>query len=118
MNLLNLEEEKFKTVEVKGLQFKIRAMLPKDKRMVTQRRLMLQNGHPVTSLTEDDFYFLESLAINDICIEKMPKELKENVSCENWDDGELINLVANEIRKHTSFIEEELKKNRPTDGIS
>lgn len=117
MNLLNLEEEKFKDIEVKGLKFRIRAMFPKDKRMVTQRRMMFQNGQPVTSLTDDDFYFFENMAINDTCIEKMPKDFKENLSCENWEDIELINLVANEIRKHTQDLEESLKKNRPLDGI-
>lgn len=121
MNLLNMEEEKFKEIEVKGYKFKIRAMSPKDRRIITQRRVFLQNGQPVSSFTDDDFYYLESLAMNDICIEKMPDpegdNFKPNMSCDNWDDVDLINLVANEIRKHTAYIEEELKKNRPSTGI-
>lgn len=116
MNLLNLEDEKFKTVKVKGLDFKIRAMFPKDKRMVTQKRMLLQNGQPISAMTEYDFIFFENIAINDVCIEKMPKGFDSNLSCENWQDQDLINLVADEIRKHTSYIEEELKKNRPIDG--
>lgn len=117
MNLLDLEDEKFKTVTVKGQTFKIRAMFPKDKRLIAQKRMVLQNGQPVSSLTDNDFYFFENIAINDICIESMPKGFDSNLSCENWQDEELIHLVANEIRKHTSYIEEELKKNRPIDGI-
>lgn len=117
MNILNLDEEKYKDIEVKGAKFRIRAMFPKDKIMITQRRMRLQDGNPVSSLSEDDFYFFESIAINDICIDKMPKDFKTNESCMNWIDNELINLVANEIRKHTSELEEALKKNRPIDGI-
>ena len=117
MNLLNLDEEKFKTVTVKGYKFKIRAMFPKDKVMVTQRRMGLQNGQSVDVLTNNDFMFFENIAINDVCIEEMPKDFKTNESCLNWIDQELINLVADEIKSHTSYIEEELKKNRPIDGI-
>lgn len=117
MNLLNLDEEKFKTVEVKGHKFKIKAMFPKEKVMIAQRRMGLQNGNPVTSLSDDEYYFFENIGINDVCIEEMPKSFKVNESCINWPDNELINLVAGEIRKHTSYIEEELKKNRPATGI-
>lgn len=119
MNLLNLEDEKFKIVTVKGQKFKIRAMFPKDKVLIAQRRMALQNGNPITSLSDGDFYFFENIAINDVCIESMPEELKE-VSLKsslNWPDQELINMVADEIRKHTLYLEEELKKNRPIEGI-
>ena len=117
MNLLNLEEEKFKTVTVKGYKFKIRAMFPKDMAMIKHRRMGLQNGQAVDLLTNGDFIFFENIAINDVCIEEMPKDLKSNESCLNWIDTELISLVAEEIKNHTSYIEEELKKNRPIDGI-
>ena len=117
MNLLDLSEEKFKTVEVKGHKFKIKAMFPKEKILVAQRRMGLQNGNPIEALTNNDFIFFENIGIIDICVEEMPKEFRSNESCLNWTDQELINLVANEIRAHTSYIEEELKKNRPIDGM-
>lgn len=117
MNLLNLEDEKFKVVKVKGQNFKIKAMFPKDKIMIAQRRMGLQNGNSIESLTSSDFAFFENIAIVDICVEEMPKDIKSNESCMNWFDQELINLVAEEIKKHTAFIEEALKKNRPIDGI-
>lgn len=117
MNLLNLEDDKFKTVKVKGYSFKIRAMFPKDKIMVAQRRMGLQNGNPVEALTSGDFNFFENIAIIDVCVEEMPKELKANESCVNWIDQELINLLAEEIKSHTLFIEGELKKNKPVSGI-
>lgn len=117
MNLLNLDEEKFKNVTVKGYKFRIRAMFPKDKIMVAQKRMGLQNGNSIDVLTNSDFIFFENIAINDICIEEMPKEFKSNESCLNWIDQELINAVAEEIKSHTLYIEGELKKNRPIDGI-
>jgi hypothetical protein len=46
----------------------------------------------------------------------MPKEFKEGESCIKWEDIELINEVANEIRTYTNSIEEKLKKNRPIIG--
>jgi hypothetical protein len=116
MNLLNLEDEKFKSIEVKGYKFKIKAMFPREKMLIAQRRIGFQNGNPVTCLSDDDFYFFESIAINDICIEEMPKSFKTNESSLNWPDNELIIAVANEIRKHTTYIEEELKKNKPSLG--
>lgn len=116
MNLLNLEDEKYKVIEVKGEKFKIRAMFPQDKVAITQQRIKLQNGSPLTALSEDDFYFFESIAINDTCIEEMPKGFKENESCFKWIDEEMIFLVAKEIRDHTSELQEALKKNRPDVG--
>jgi hypothetical protein len=115
MNLLSLEDEKFKTVEIKGYKFKIRAMFPRDKVMIAQRRMKLQDGQPIEALTDGDFVFFENIAMIDICTEEMPKDIKSNESCLNWPDQELINLLSAEIRKHTSNIEEALKKNRPID---
>lgn len=118
MNLLNLEDEKFKTIEVFGYKFKIKAMSPKDKRRISLLRVGMQNGNPVESFTQDDFIFLENIAINDTCIEEYPKGLKEYESCENWDDIVLINEVAGEIRKHSIDFESKLKKNRSIKGGS
>ena len=94
-------------------------MFPKDKVMITQRRMALQNGNPITSLSENDFFFFENIAINDVCIESMPDCMKDfsTKSCMSWEDQDLINMVAEEIREHTLHIEGELKKNRPIDGI-
>ena len=113
MNLLTLENEKFKNVEVQGLNFKIRYMSPLDRVRITQKRVSLQNGNPVESFTGDDFMYFENIAVVDVCTEEFPKDLKSNESCMNWQDIELIHAVAAEIRKHTSDIESELKKNRP-----
>jgi len=115
MNLLNLEDEKFKDVEVMGLSFKIRYIAPLDRVHITQRRMNLQDGKQVECLTADEFMFLENIATNDICIEEYPKGFNKNESCIKWPDINLINAVANEIRKHTSDIEEGLKKNKPTE---
>lgn len=116
MNLLNLEDEKHKDVTVKGYKFKIRFMSPLDRVQITQHRVGLQNGNPVTSLTEDDFIYFENIAIVNICTEDMPDDFNQNESCLKWDDINLINGVANEIRKHTSDIEAKLKKNKPVAG--
>lgn len=117
MNILNLmEDEKFKTVKVKGLNFRVRLMSPLDRVSIAQRRMKLQGGNPISALTEDDFLFFENIAINDICIEDLPEGFKENESCVKWPDAELINLVAQAIREHTNDIESKLKKNRPDTG--
>lgn len=116
MNLLNLEDEKFKDVKVKGHKFKIRFMSPLDRMQITQQRVNLQNGNPVTSLTESDFIFFENIAIVNICTDDMPDDFDQNESCICWDDLELINGLATEIRKHTSNIEAKLKKNKPVVG--
>ena len=116
MNLLNLEDEKYKDVVVKGHKFKIRFMSPMDRVQITQKRVSMQNGNPVESFTEADFIYFENVAINDICIEEMPKDFKDNQSCLSWGDIELINDVAMEIREHTNDIESKLKKNRPIVG--
>lgn len=116
MNLLNLEEEKFKTITVKGLKFKIRVMTPFDRVQIAQHRMRLQAGNPVSALTEDDFINFENIAINNVCIEELPKGFKEHESCINWDDQELINNVAWEIRNFTSEFEMKLKKNKPDTG--
>lgn len=116
MNLLNLEDEKFKTVEVSGFKFKIRYMSPMDRVLIAQHRMRLQGGNPVESLTNDDFIFFENIAIVDKCVEDLPKEFKENESCINWNDVDLINGVAHEIRQHTIDLEAKLKKNKPIIG--
>ena len=92
-------------------------MFPRDKMMIAQRRMKFQDGQPIEAMTNADFMFFENVAMNDICIEEMPKDLKSNESCINWIDQDLINGVADEIKKHTSYIEEELKKNKPANGI-
>jgi len=113
MNLLNLENEKIKTVTVQGHDFKIRFMSPLDRVKVTQQRMRLQGGNPVDSLTNDDFIFLENISIVDTCVEDFPKDFKTHESCIKWDDAGLINDLAQEIRTHTIEIEQKLKKNKP-----
>jgi hypothetical protein len=116
MNLFDVNDEKFKTVEVQGYNFKIRWISPVDKISVAQRRMRLQGGQAVSSLTEDDFIFFENVAICDTCVEELPKEFKDNESCARWNDIDLINGVANKIREHTNDIESKLKKNKPVIG--
>jgi hypothetical protein len=112
MNILNLEDEKFKDVTIRGYEFKIRYMSPLDRIHIAQQRMMLQNGNPITAMTDSDFVFFENIAIVNTCVEDLPKEFKEGDSCAKWEDIELINEVANEIRTHTNDIEGKLKKNR------
>mgnify|MGYP001556255504 CR=1 FL=1 len=116
MNLLSLEDNKFKNVKVKGYDFKIRFMTPMDRVQVTQGRIVLQGGQPVETLTNDEFTFFENVAIVNTCTENMPDDFNQNESCLKWDDIDLINQLAHEIRQHTSDIESKLKKNRPTTG--
>jgi len=116
MDLLKLEDEKFKTVNVKGYIFKIRFMSPRDVASISQRRMKLQNGNPVESMTQWEFNFFESIAINDTCIEEYPKGFNLNESSIAWDDEELIQLVASEIKNHTEDIKSKLKKNKPVIG--
>jgi hypothetical protein len=120
MNLLNLEEEKLKTVDVLGHQFVIRYMSPMDRIRISQGRIALQNGNPVESLTQDDFMFFENISIVNVCVETFPEDFpfKKYESCAKWDDIELIHALAHEIRQHTNDIEEKLKKNRPSGGSS
>jgi len=117
MNLLNLEDEKFKTVKVKGYTFKIKFMTPLERIAIAQDRMRYQGGNPISAMTEDDFIFFENVAINDNCIEDLPPGFNEHESCLKWNDIELINKVAMEIRNHTSKIEGKLKKNKPVEGI-
>jgi len=116
MNLLTLEDEKFKSVNVHGLTFKIRYMSPLDRVRIAQKRVSLQDGQPLSSFSVDDIYYFENIAINDICIEEFPKDLKSNESSIKWGDITLINEVAQEIRNHTAELEEKLKKNKPVTG--
>jgi hypothetical protein len=116
MNLFDLNEEKVKTVKVSGKNFKIRWMTPKDQVAIAQRRMRLQNGQPISAMTEGDFIFFENIAIVDTCVEELPEGFKDTESCTTWPDIELINQVAHEIRLHTSDIEAKLKKNTPVTG--
>lgn len=116
MNILDMQEEKFKTVTVQGYKFKIRYISPMDRAQIIQQRMRLQGGNPVESLTQDDFMFFENIAIVNICVEELPKDFKENESCLKWGDTDLINQVAGEIRTHTNDVEAKLKKNRLIDG--
>lgn len=116
MNLLNLEDAKFKNVTVNGYKFKIRFMSPLDRVNIAQRRMQLQNGNPVEALTQNDFIYLENIAIVDVCTEEMPPDFKDNESCINWIDISMIHDLANSIREHTLEIETKLKKNKPVDG--
>lgn len=116
MNLLTLENEKIKVVQVHGYTFSIRFMSPLDRIRIMQTRLRYQTGNPVESLTQDEFIFLENVAMVDTCVEEYPKEFKSHEPCINWDDINLINDLAHEIRMHTTDIEQKLKKNKPIDG--
>lgn len=116
MNLLNLEDEKFKNEKVGGYNFRIKFISPMDRISITQKRISFQGGNPIESLTQDEFIFFENCAIVDICTEKMPDSFNENESCIKWDSIELINELATRIRKHTNDIESKLKKNKPVDG--
>jgi hypothetical protein len=112
MNLLTIEDEKFKNVTVLGYEFKIRFIAPLDRVRITQRRMNLQDGKSIESLTQDEFNFFENIAMIDVCVEELPKEFPKNESCIKWIDINLINGLAQEIRNHTSELETELKKNK------
>jgi hypothetical protein len=116
MNLLNLEDDKFKTINVRGYKFKIRFISPKDRILIGQKRAIFQGGQPLESFTESEFIFYENIAINDLCIEETPDQFNSFESCANWDDETLINDIASEIRKHTQEIQEKLKKNKHIEG--
>ena len=117
MNLITLDEEKFKIVEVEGYTFKIRYISPLDRINITQKRVRLQGGGSVEALTQEEFEFIENASIVDTCVEKMPKGFKENESCLNWDSHSMINELAQAIRTHSSDVEAKLKKNKPDVGI-
>ena len=116
MNLLSLEDEKFKDVTVKGYNFKIRYMTPLDRVQIAQHRMRLQGGNPVEALTDNDFIFFENIAVVDTCLDDSPKEFENHESCLKWQDIDLINELSVAIRKHTNEIESKLKKNRPVVG--
>jgi len=112
MNLLNLEEEKFKNITVRGYNFKIHYISPMKMIQYTQKRMQLQGGNSVESLTQVDFNNFENIALVDACVEDFPEGFNEYESCANWDDIDLINDVAKEIKKHTEDFKSKLKKNR------
>lgn len=116
MNLLTLEDEKFKTITANGQSFRIRFMTPMDRIRIAQHRMKLQGGNPVDALTQDDFLMFENIAIVDTCVEDLPKGYNENETCAKWPDIEIIHAVAHEIRKHTIDVEAKLKKNKPAEG--
>ena len=118
MNLLNLEDEMYKTVTVKGYEFKIKVMTAKELRRIAQIRISLQDGNSVDCLSNGDFIFFESIAICDVCVEESPEDFDENLSSEEWIDVGLIDEVATEIRKFTKAFEKKLKKNKPIAGKS
>jgi hypothetical protein len=117
MNLLKIEDdEKFKNVNVLGYDFKIKYITPYDQYQITQRRAELQQRKPVESFTEQEFYFFENVAMVDLCTEETPPDFPDNESCLKWQSLELINKLAEEIRKHTNDLEAKLKKNKPLKG--
>lgn len=117
MNLLHLEEDRFKNVKIKDLSFKIRFVSPKDKVLVSKRRMSIQGDAKIDSMTADEFVHMENIALIDVCTEEYPTGFNSNESCINWDDEELIALLADAIRNHTSDIQGKLKKNRPLNGV-
>ena len=118
MNLLGIEEsEKFKVVKVKGYEFKIKVIRRKEDDAITRTRCTLQGNHPIEKLTQKDFLNMQNVATCDICIEEYPKGWDQYESCENWDDDEIIDLVAEEIRKFTDEFRAKLKKNKPVGGV-
>lgn len=119
MNLLTLEDEKFKTVVIeKKYKFKIKYISPLDRIAITQRRTSFQNGKPIDSFTQDEFDFFENIAIVDTCTEEFPEEFNDLQSCAKWPDIDVINGLAYEIRVHTNDILSKLKKNRLDVGSS
>ena len=67
-------------------------------------------------MTVEEFSRAESVVIVDLCMETAPKEFNKNESCVNWLEDDLVPQLANEIRKHSSDIQDRLKKNKPIDG--
>ena len=116
MNLLDLGDDKFKSVKVKGHKFKIRYMSPEDLLRITRRRIDLVGGSSIETMTESEYLHAQSMAIVDICVEDMPEKFNPNESCIRWGDRELIYELAEAIRNHTAEIEAKLKKNRPLEG--
>ena len=119
MNLLTLEDEKFKKIKVQDRYvFKVKYISPLDRIAITQRRVRLQNGANIESFTAEEYNFFESIAIIDVCTVEYPDEFKENLSCVNWPDIEVIIELSEKIRQHTEDILSKLKKNKPVEGSS
>ena len=79
MDLLNLEDEKTKTVTVGGYSFKIKAIGGLEERLISKKRVEI-NGIEVDKQTQDEFMFALNCATVDICTVEYPKGFKQNES--------------------------------------
>ena len=116
MNVFDIKSEKFKVVKINNEEFKISAILPRERSEIAVKRSYLQGGMNVDSFLASDIDFFEKVATVDVCVIEKPNRYEESDSCRDWLDQTIIDDLYSKIKKRTKILEEKLKKNRSSDG--
>jgi len=116
MNVFDITNEKIKTINVDKEEFKITAILPKEKIEIAVKRSYLQNGLSLESFGYKDVEFFDKIATVDVCVISKPNFYSKFDSCQEWPDEYVISELYDQIKRRTKILEEKLKKNRSTPG--
>jgi len=117
MNLLNLETSK--SVKIKGIDFKIKAILNREEIEIGVKGGFLRNGLSVESMDmKSNMSIIKNTTI-DVCAE-LPDKIGdwEIDTAADIADTDLRDQLYDAIVKFTSSIEKKLKKNKSYEGSS
>jgi hypothetical protein len=115
MNILDIKKESTKTVKIKGLDFSIKAVLPKERMEIAVKKAYLLGGVALESISFQDAIFAEKLATIDACTVEFPENTDWSKALDIPDSG-IIESLFEEIKNLTEALDGKLKKNKTFEG--
>ncbi len=109
-NMLFLEEDRQKVIEVEGGDvFIIKAIFPRERLEIARAMSVKRNGLPANSFSFDDNYFVERSVLIDSAIVEAPQWWSGSDNCP---DDTLLDKLYGEVNDWTREFQEKLKKNK------
>jgi hypothetical protein len=108
-NMLFLDEDRQKIIELGKDMFNIKALFPVDRKAIARRVAMDQNGLPANSYSSQDRYIMERAATIDQAVVESPEWWKNADLCP--DESVLDSLYEGIVTWSNEFAEK-LKKNK------
>lgn len=116
MDMFDITNEKFKTIKISDEEFKITAILPRERIEIAVKKAYLQGNMSIEAFSLADIQLIDKIATVDVCVLNKPDKLDDYDSCRDWDNEDLIDTLYNRITKLTKRLDKNLKKNKSNKG--
>lgn len=110
-NMLVLEKDRLKNIEIDDEKFTIRYPFPLDRKNMARQEAIEYNGHPIASFSSVDRYMFEREAYIDNILEEKPGWWGDSAGT-GLKTEDILNTLYKEGKDWEKEFDEKLKKNK------